>query len=210
MASLTPIKQEFADLYEAMSAEVRHLGKGQLAKDAIDTADLDHLSQVERRNLIRSVFAFFEAMCFGLKQLALDTRGGDRLTPAERAVCLEEAYDLGDNGEVETRPARLRFLSNIRFALKIGPRAAGIQYSPDLSGAEWTSLREALKVRDRLMHPKHVSALNVSDSEVRAAFAAFIWMNREIIRILLAMVEAGDVELAQLRKKAARRTGSAV
>src|SRR5450756_2196359 len=76
------------------------------------------LAPVERRLLVRSVFSFIEAVVFVVKALALLAEGAQNLSPGEVALAKEEDYELDKSGRVRTRPARLRFRDNFRFAFK--------------------------------------------------------------------------------------------
>ena len=104
-----------------------------------------------------------------------------------RTLCAEESYELSQNGEIELRPARLRFLPNLRFAFRVAAKAMEVDFSLDVSGSGWDAVRDGVRVRDRLMHPKRVDDLMVTDDEIRMCLWAFIWIQSEIIRWLLRL-----------------------
>jgi hypothetical protein len=131
-------------------------------------------SAVERRLLVRSVFSFIEALIYRLKIGAL-LETEERLSPGEVALAKEEDYELADSGTVQTRNARLRFLSNFRFAFCVSAKASDVEFHLDVGGDGWTALRCALSVRDRITHPKVAGDLVISDDEVRSAMKAYTW-----------------------------------
>jgi hypothetical protein len=169
--------REIEKLFSELSAEVDLVAKASPKESGIGKryADPTTLSAVERRILIRSVFSFIEAIMYRVKigPLLWDTRN---LSPGEIALINEEDYELDESGAVKTRRARLKFVNNFRFAFAIAAKASGIDFHIDCGGKGWQALRNAIPVRDRLMHPKRIADLNVSDEEVRNAMTAFLWV----------------------------------
>ena len=64
-------------------------------------------------------------MAYRLKQDALEAAEPGTLSPADQALCAEQTYELSPNGQPEVRRARLRTLSNLRFAFDVAARAHG-------------------------------------------------------------------------------------
>ena len=87
----------------------------------------------------------------------------------------EEDYELDDSGAVRIRNARLKLLNNFRFAFAVAAKAADVDFRLDVGGPGWQALRETVPVRDRLMHPKRLTDLVVTENEVRKAMIAFNW-----------------------------------
>ena len=170
-------------------------------------ADPTLLSLVERRLFVRSVFSYIEAVVFGLKQMALRyPPATDKLSPGEVALANEDDYELDDSGEVKTRPARLSFLSNFRFAFMLADKAWELQYKIDVTGTCWQALRNAVRVRDRLMHPKNADSVVVTDNEVREALRAFEWVARELLVVMArALMSPAARTRAAERKKGSTR-----
>ena len=116
-----------------------------------------------RRHYVRTVFAQFEGIAFGLKRLALLF---DALTPVftsgERLLLREEGVSLKPNGKVKYSDARLGFLPNLRFAFDCLGRSLGIATPLDAGAGGFRDLMAATKIRDRLTHPKRPTDLEVS------------------------------------------------
>jgi len=141
--------------------------------------DKSELSQPERRMYIRSTFATIEALTYVWKQIALEAHPDPRcpvITEAERAFAHEQEYKLTDKGDVEIRRTKIALEANIRFAFKLLAKSASISSELNVSGSEWQSLRRAIKIRDRITHPKHISDLTISDEECNDVSAAFGWV----------------------------------
>lgn len=177
---------EFKGVHEELRDEIGRLARVESGpQGGTEYPDPASLNKIDRRLLARSVFAFIDAMAYQLKQDGLNYPVGNRLSSAERTLCAEESYELSQNGEIEPRPARLRFLPNLRFAFRVVAKAAEIDFSLDVSGSGWDAVRDGVRVRDRLMHPKRVDDLIVTDDEIRTCLWAFIWIENEIMRWLL-------------------------
>lgn len=173
------------------------------------------LSPFERRSAIRAMFALFEATTFRLKQAAAQAPGPSLLASSEHVLAREEAYDLTDKGEVQVRPARLRFLSNLQFAFRVFAKSRGATYSLPIDSPGWKALKESVTVRDRLTHPKTHRDLTVSDHEIRTAVEAYTWFIAQtlmvavkVARALIATNQALKQRLAQAKAHIARTHGA--
>lgn len=133
-------------------------------------------SQMYRRAYVRSVFAFIEGILYRMKRTAghLGWSLGN-LTIAEMITIDERTFDIDDKGEIVDRPVFIKFLNNVKFSFKIYSKSIGSDFKLSLGGNGWQQLQKAVKVRDRLMHPKATTELDVTDEEVEAAKTAFEW-----------------------------------
>jgi hypothetical protein len=199
------ITNEISALYEELRREIEILGKAQSSSPNVPTrfADPADLTDVDRRLLVRSIFSFVEALSYSLKVLALSSTDSSSLGPGERMLAAEEGYELSTSGCVETRRAKLPTLGNVRFAFDILAKVEGGDFSLDVSHQGWQLLQRSIKVRDRLMHPKALSDLHVSNEEIRSALRAFIWFESQIVNVLIATVESVEAKVkeAKLRNK---------
>lgn len=192
-------EDQLDEMHKTLRMEVELLAKGRTDEGArtISYPDPALLSEVERRVLVKAIFSFFEAICFRLKQEAVED---GTLTEGERLLALERSYDLTSHGEVRATRPRLSFLANVRFAFSISAKAAkanGLEFELDVGERGWQRLRDSVKVRDRLMHPKRVEDLLVTDAEIRACMEAFLWFESRFL--VLLMVDLQQTELgAQL------------
>jgi hypothetical protein len=154
---------ELANLFTAAAADITNL------QSRLREAD----SPTDRRALVRSVFAFVESMLFALKQEAL--HHPSVFSSPEIALLREESYELADDGEALIRPARLTLKRNLKFTFAAFAKAWRTRCRLELGDAGWQDFGSALKVRDRLMHPKRIADLDVSDDEVRIVNHASVW-----------------------------------
>ena len=180
--------KNYTTVMRILSEEVQHiiaLARGQDFGTPGTAVDVTNLSVINRRLLVRSVCAFCEGLAYCLKQLPLSGLGAE-LTPIERALVLEEDYELDSNGRPMVRPARLKTLNNLRFALELLPRKMGASFAPEYSDHGWEALQLTIKVRDRITHPKMAGDLEISDDEIRNAVRAYYWLHSQNALFLTA------------------------
>ncbi|WP_228052235.1 hypothetical protein [Nodosilinea sp. LEGE 07298] len=135
-------------------------------------------SAAQRRQYIRAMFACIEGAVWLFKQEALEQHKNDAsivFTTSELSVLAEVAPSIDGRGVIQEPPANLRFVPNLLFAF--GCHARAFDYEPVLrvSDHEWGDLKSSVIVRNRLMHPKQLSSMNISDDEIRTARAALKW-----------------------------------
>jgi len=148
--------------------------------------------QLRRRTLVRTLFAAVEGTVFAIKRktLAEHKIGGCELSPAEYAMLVEEAYDLRDNGHLRTSQKFIRLQANIRFAFSIYTDKVGrISFCLDTNDSGWTDFLQAIEIRNRLMHPKALKDLEVTDSELDCVLSAAKWFNDQVGRLMTAVKE---------------------
>jgi hypothetical protein len=159
-----------ADVDRCHEALLAAIDAGERDKDGNVSADYEF----HARQVIRAIFAYIEGVTFSLKITAAHhgLRKGVDMSPAERFFAAEVAYYLNDKGEVVERPAQIRLAENLRFAFSLYEKAHSHAPQFDPSSEWWACLRESIKVRDRLMHPRMPADLDVSGDEIVKALKA--------------------------------------
>lgn len=167
---------------------------GELSADvAFCESGMHDSRQQWRRLYVRSVFASIEGFAFFLKQHTLNRRmidcydsfktGKPDLPLRDLALLFEESYTLKDNGEPQTTNAKLRTLPNLLFALSSFAQSVGSKWQMR-KDTGFEALTTAIRIRDRLTHPKTLDALTVTDKELDAVKQAFDWLRREFTRVI--------------------------
>jgi hypothetical protein len=193
-------------LYTELRYEIELLGKARGADPNGPAVFPDPvcLNDIERRLLVRSIFAFVEALTYSIKTLTLTSLDIWKLSTAERSLAADECYDLSTSGSVTTRRAKLHTLANIRFAFDILAKVEGNEFQLDVSQGGWQLLQRSMKIRDRLMHPKAASDLRVSDEEIRDSVRAFMWFEKQLVRLLLVTINAVRGQHSRLMEELAQ------
>ena len=90
----------------------------------------------------------------------------------ERYFATDTEYELSDRGKIVESVAKISLARNIRFALALNRKAHKVSEPFDPSIEWWSCLKEAIKIRDRLTHPKMPGNLDVSGDEIVKALKA--------------------------------------
>jgi hypothetical protein len=138
-------------------------------------------AQFWRRNAVRSLFGFLEAwMSVSRNHMVPDIlrSHGDQLlkTDEDRAyisglLAATDSHEwlLNDKGEGERHKRKLKFLPLLKASFRLILFVGGVSkdgLAQIFSSSDWQKLREAVKVRDRLMHPHVHDDIFVTDEEV--------------------------------------------
>lgn len=136
------------------------------------------------RQLIRAIFAYIEAVTFSVKAWSAGycMDNDVEITPQERYFATDTEYELNDRGEVVETIAKISLARNIRFALSINRKAQGVSQPFDASVEWWSCMKKAIRVRDRLTHPKMPRDLDVSGDDIVDALKAKAGFEAEILR----------------------------
>lgn len=150
-------------------------------KDEQGEIDADY--EYKARQFIRAVFAYIEATTFSVKATSAlkCMENGIEISPEERYFATDTEYELNDRGEVVATVAKISLAKNIRFALNLNRRARGAEKPFDASVEWWNCLRAAIKIRDRLMHPKWPEDLDISGEEILKVVKAMRGFEEELV-----------------------------
>jgi hypothetical protein len=160
--------------------------------------------QFWRRTFVRSLFAGIDGINHHMKHLSILMAKFHEidLTHAEIAMLREETYTLNEKGIAISLKSKLRTKDNLCFTVKIFARACNSAYEINRNCEEWASFSEAIRVRDRLTHPKSSADLNISDAELKTAQKTFKWYIANMIKI----VDIAKTALLALLEKDTKKT----
>ncbi|MGH8462287.1 MAG: hypothetical protein ACRESS_11830 [Stenotrophobium sp.] len=141
-------------------------------------AEID--SPTNRRNCVRTMFSGIEGLLWFLKVRFLsEEHMHGLLSPHELDALNERAYIVTDSGTLKVAQKFLPITTSIRLVVRLLKRLESSKYEKykaDLSSQGWRDLVEAIKVRNRVVHPKTENDLLVSDRDIRACSSGFGWM----------------------------------
>ncbi len=164
---LTPIFH----LWAALSSDVAAARAAMVSND----------TQFARRQFVRATFAKLEGFTSTLKQQSL--RSPKDYSAEEIALLREETFSLNDKGEPRVAASHLKLAANIQFAFRMYARHCDVRFSLPTSESEWSDLKLAMAVRNRLMHPHKLEDLTVSEAEVEAASRASAWVEAKHLEL---------------------------
>jgi len=146
----------------------------------------DNDSQFIRRAYIRSVFSMIEGNIFQMKAIILKAFEDGRITLslAEQALLREESYELANNGACKVQQKFIHLQQNIKFTLALFARMYGELFEPDTSAHGWDSFNTAIKIRNRITHPKSPGEFNIMDNEIPIIEEAIAWFADNMEKLL--------------------------
>jgi hypothetical protein len=157
---------------------------------SIDAGDRDSEGNIEdkyefhARQLIRAIFAYIEAVTFSMKAWSAGhcMAQGIEITPQERYFATDIEYELNDRGDLVETVAKISLAKNVRFALAMNRKAHGVREPFDASVEWWSCLKAAIRVRDRLTHPKLPGDLDVTGDDIVTVLKAKKGFEEEALR----------------------------
>ncbi len=176
------------EVIEVLGNDCEHCHAALIA--AIDAEETDADGNFESdyefyaRQLIRAVFAYIEAITFSVKASSAWRCMEENIdiSPQERYFAVDTEYEINDRGEVVEASAKISLAKNIRFALALNRKAHNVAEPFDPSVEWWSCMREAIKIRDRLTHPRWPRDLDVSGDEVVKVLMARQGFEEELLR----------------------------
>lgn len=180
----------------------------QMQNDPIDSAIDELASDVEktfsllqqqdtqfyRRMYVRSLFAYLEGFTYWMRQNVIEIdRVVLRKTGSidwERHLLLHEEFPTStDTGKVEKQKQKVSFKNRFAFSMKAYLEI--VQCKDNLfSDNRWPQLQKALKVRDRLTHPKQSNDLVVSDNDMKLCQEGYSWFTDLVVKKSRQSLEA--------------------
>lgn len=144
-------------------------------------ASLEHepLSASDKRSLIRATFAAVEGLLSELRQ-ELSQHATSKLSRAQLALLNEERYSIGNSGIEQVERDHQSLKQRVKFTVHVVQQLHP-DYKIDFGDAGWQKLLASLTVRDRLMHPRSRTDLDVADSEIQAAFIGLLWFVTDVL-----------------------------
>lgn len=136
-------------------------------------------SQFHRRMYVRALFAYLEGITYWMRQNAIEIdkivlRKFGTINWERHMLLYEEVPVVADNGKIKKQRQKTSFQN--RFAFSVQAYAEIVQFKENLFGDKgWQQLLSALKVRDRLMHPKLGCDVVVSNDEAKACRDGYTW-----------------------------------
>jgi hypothetical protein len=175
---------ELDKAFQEMEAIIRELGGDiRLCRNTLEQDD----TPFWRRTYVRALFAAIEGINYRMKHLAINLSDSNQITftVAEKAALLEESYDIDDKGNAVIVKGKLRTANNLLFSFKSLAQAFGVSHEVDKNSSEWNCFKEAIKIRDRITHPKCMNDLTISDKEVDIIGETTRWYITSIKQILM-------------------------
>ena len=145
-------------------------------------------SDSHRREFVRTTYSAIEAQLWQLKMYALKNVL-DKKTASihELSALKEESYGINDKGEVYIQPKGHSLKLGLRLVLSI-LKKYGNPIQVDFGSVDWKNIDDALKIRNRVTHPKSMLDISVTQEEAERCHLAFLYVNNILITAILGSV----------------------
>lgn len=189
MADLYNQLEELQGMARVLEADVERL-RPRLGARNMQAAVIEE-EEMSRRLYVRAVFALIEALVEQHKRLLLHLTSTNIIAlPAGTAEALSErAFLVNDNGAVAEREQFLNLARKLRAVYRAAGEGFGEVLPNDFGGQGWASFREAIRVRDRLTHPRTFQDCHVDEDDLLQVDQAEAWyrlLNTEFVRVARA------------------------
>ncbi len=169
------IDKDFEKLIEEVSKDVN------IIFETIKNND----NQTWRRAYIRAVFSSIESIIFNMKKYIKEVGKNDFLPLSElEQKKLNEFYsEKATDGKEIVKIFRLSFLENITFTIDLFAFANYLSMNIDKNSTGWELLKESVKIRNRITHPKNLQDIFIRKVELNKVFKAHNWFINTIINL---------------------------
>ncbi len=165
---------------------VRETFFGILTQDVILSMERHERSdtQATRRDLIRTMFAAIEGYVWRYREHVQSVISDIGTIPTLTELALSEtSYSVTENGKVEAQSRFITLTAMIRLVSRLAEEhCPGLQV--DFTQAGWSHLQQAIKIRNRITHPKSKSDLEVTSQDIAITNAGFFWLLKSITAVM--------------------------
>ena len=190
--------------------EVRETFFGMLSEDvalSLARRESDD-SQASRRDLIRTMFAAIDGYVWQYRgHVQSIVNNIEPLSPLLELALSETSYVVTESGKVETQIRFISLTSMIRLVTRTAEKhCPGLNV--DFSQAGWSNLQQAIKVRNRITHPKSKVDLEITPTDIDTSLAGFLWLCELIVTVMESTNSAAAQYLTEFREVAEALTRS--
>jgi hypothetical protein len=172
---------------------------GMLIHDVIAALERREVNddQTSRRDLVRTLFAAIEGLVWvyreNVRAVANDI---DPLSPIMELAFAEKTYSVDEKGHVQEQQRFISMLAMIRLASRVAEKICP-ELKIDFGVSGWTDLQLAIKVRNRITHPKSLSDLNITKGDIEISESALLWLLKLMESVMTATLSASKQDYSE-------------
>jgi FlaG/FlaF family flagellin (archaellin) len=156
-------------------------------------------TQAHKRNSVRTIFTAIEGLSWLYREDIRSTANTiDPLSPLMELAFTETSYFVNEKGHVQEQTRFISMPAMIRLASRVAEQICP-KLKIDFGVTGWTDLQLAIKVRNRVTHPKSISDLQVSDGDIEISKSALLWFLELTNDVMEATLSASTQYLSELR-----------
>lgn len=164
-----------------------------LAELLLETADIPF----HRRTYIRTIFSGIEECVWLMKQACLGAApspDAPEMPLSEYMLLSEIDYSLKGNGDVKEQAKILSLVDNLQFVVKVVNYRHSAGLDLGVGTSTWDNFQKAIKIRNRLTHPKNGEAMLVTDEELTLCIGVSHWFNGLTQAFLSSLLRNAGIE----------------
>lgn len=138
-------------------------------------------TESHRREFIRATCSAIEAQAWQLKMYVIENILTKKTTSVHDMSALkEESYAINDKGEIYVQSRGYSLKAGLRLVYSILKRH-GVPIHIDFGSTDWKNIDDAVKIRNRVMHPKCMDDISVSESDAQCCYNAFLFVHNMLL-----------------------------
>ncbi|MGQ3058740.1 MAG: hypothetical protein ACT6T0_16255, partial [Nevskia sp.] len=155
-----------------------------------------------RRSLVRTTFAGIEGLLWFVKVRVIAGKVTKDIVSAQELDALNErGHVVTNNGELREVQKFLPIVTSIKLVVRLLQRLEPTSFKADFSSQGWRDLCEAIKIRNRVVHPKCQEDLSITDADIHICLSGFNWMTKLVIIGQYSVIEHFESLNAQFERK---------
>jgi len=135
-------------------------------------------TQFMRRAFCRSVFQFVDGIASDIKAEVMKDEAPTTIGD-EAYLALQDKKIIGKGDKKKVVKKKSGFAKNIDFAFDIYGWTNGIELNLKKS-KEWQRFQKCIAIRNRVVHPKTLEDMRVSDHDMKDMLKTFTWLREEL------------------------------
>jgi hypothetical protein len=142
-----------------------------------------------KRSVVRAFFALVEGTLFQLKQVTVQGNSVNNILKAhEINLLLEQTYFITDKGVVKNKSAQISLLPNLLFTANSLIKVFGVDFEIKKENG-YSAFKDAVKIRDRITHPKNKVYITLTTDEMIVFSKADIWFTELFSTLIVKIAE---------------------
>lgn len=155
-----------------------------------------------RRSLIRLCVSLFESETHLLKNHLIKYSHKNKipLSPEVILMLRGKKFTLGDNGKLKESYASNKLIDEIKFTFNQFFEIRGFSLAVDFKDNGWKNLKETIKIRNRITHPKSYIEQTISVNEIEICMSGYNWFYENFVNLQKQEIQLLENEISKYEK----------
>ena len=158
-----------------------------------------------RRSLIRLCTSLFESEIFILKNRLISycDKNSIPFKPELRLTLEGKKYTVESSGKLKSNYLSIKLTDDIRFTFQTYMDIRGFQLSSSFNDNGWNDLKETIKIRNRITHPKSTVEQEINTSEIAICMSGYNWFHKNYDQFMRQELEHLQIANSKLDERIA-------